>query len=78
MDEPDSVDEALNGELSKQRKEDMNAEHISLLDNGTWDLVPLPEGVDVLGSRWVFEVKRNEDGEVDRFKARLTEERCRL
>ena len=71
IDEPESVKEALSGEMSKNWEEAMNNENKSLLTNGTWDLVPLPKGANVLGSRWVFKVKRDEDGEVDRFKARL-------
>ena len=56
IDEPESVKEALNGQMSKNWEEAMNNEYESLLTNGTWDLVPLPKGANVLGSRWVFKV----------------------
>ena len=36
-----------------------------------WELVPPPEGKNVVGSRWVFKVKRDADGSVQRLKARL-------
>lgn len=36
-----------------------------------WKLVPRPEGAKILGNRWVFAVKRDEKGEIVRFKARL-------
>ena len=39
--------------------------------NRTWDIVPLPEGCKVIGSRWVFKVRHNTDGSVERYKARL-------
>ena len=42
-----------------------------MISNDTWELVPLPEGKNVVGSRWVFKVKRDENGSVERFKARL-------
>ena len=42
-----------------------------MLSNDTWDLVPLPEGKNVVGSRWVFKLKHNSDGSVERYKARL-------
>ncbi|KAK3749555.1 hypothetical protein QZH41_007287 [Actinostola sp. cb2023] len=71
IDEPNSVDEALKGELSAQWQEAMNSEYSSLLENDTWELVPPPEGANVIGSRWVFKVKRDENGSVDRFKGRL-------
>ncbi|KAL6315013.1 hypothetical protein AAG906_030848 [Vitis piasezkii] len=46
-------------------------ELISLMCHGTWDLVSLPKNCNPVGCKWVFHVKRNSDGSVDRFKARL-------
>ena len=71
MEEPKTVHEALNGEQSSQWREAMESEYSSLLMNDTWDLVPQPEGQNIVGSRWVLKVKRDENGSVDRFKARL-------
>ena len=71
MEEPKAVHEALNGEQSSQWREAMESEYSSLLQKDTWDLVPPPEGKNVVGSRWVLKVKRDENGSVNRFKARL-------
>jgi len=39
--------------------------------NKTWDLVKAPEGAIVIGSGWVFRVKRKSDGSVEHYKARF-------
>ena len=70
IDEPSSIDEARNGEFGVQWKEATNAEYESLQSNHTWDLVPLPKNQNVVGSRWIFKVKRSATGSVNRFKAR--------
>jgi hypothetical protein len=41
------------------------------LENGTWELIKLPPGRKAIGSKWVFKVKRNSDGTVERSKTRL-------
>ena len=69
--EPKTVQEALNGEQSVQWREAMESEYSSLLKNDTWNLVPPPEGKNIVGSRWILKVKHDQDGGVDRFKARL-------
>jgi hypothetical protein len=47
-------------------------EEMHALDlNHTWDLVHKPAGTSIVGCRWVFTVKQNPDGTVDRLKARL-------
>ena len=48
-----------------------DSEYESLLINHTWDLVPPTDGKNVVGSRWIFKVKRTADGSVEGYKARL-------
>lgn len=49
----------------------MTKEYNSLRENETWELVDRPENAKVLTNRWVFKVKYNQNGTVDKFKARL-------
>ena len=42
-----------------------------MLKNDTWNLVPPPEGKNVVSSCWVLKVKRDEGGCIDHFKERL-------
>ena len=44
-----------------------------LYSNGTWELVALPHGKCLVGCRWVYTVKVEPDGQVDRLKARLVD-----
>ena len=49
----------------------MTTEYRALISNNTWDLVPPSPNQNLIGSKWVFWVKRKLDGSIDRFKARL-------
>ena len=69
--EPSSYEEAMNSNKADQWRKAINEEMDSLMQNHTWDLVDLPEGKNVVGSRWVFKEKRGADGNIDRYKARL-------
>ena len=43
----------------------------ALAENKTWDLVDAPKGVKPIRCLWVYKVKYNTDGSVNRYKARL-------
>ena len=49
----------------------MNEELDQIEKNKTWELVPRPKDKNVIGTKWVFKSKVNEDGEVIRNKAGL-------
>ncbi|CAI7871466.1 unnamed protein product, partial [Closterium sp. NIES-54] len=50
----------------KEWKAAMDAEFNSLIENGTWELVELPEGRRLISSKWVFKVKSGADGALER------------
>ncbi|XP_073268340.1 uncharacterized protein [Populus alba] len=49
----------------------MTNEITALEKNQTWDLVILPPNKTVIGCKWVYKVKFQADGQVERYKARL-------
>ena len=49
----------------------MQHEMDSLHKHNVFNLVELPNGRKAIGSKWVFRVKHNADGSVERCKARL-------
>ncbi|CAL8088305.1 unnamed protein product [Prunus armeniaca] len=65
---PTRVEEAFN---DPKWAEAMNIEMEALQKNNTWDIVDLPKGKKHVECRWVFTVKYNADGTVERYKARL-------
>lgn len=60
-------------DASKEEKwiEAMRSEIQSIEKNKTWELVSLPAGAKKIGVKWVFKTKLNEDGNIDKYKARL-------
>ena len=71
IEEPQTVEEALNGPDKEMWKWAMDAEMKSLKENGTWTLVDLPSNANLVDCKWVFKLKRNGDGSIERPKARL-------
>jgi len=47
----------------------MYDEITALHSNRTWSLVPFHSSMDVVGSRWVYRIKRRVDGSIERYKA---------
>lgn len=68
---PNTVAELKKREDWQRWKEAITEEMESLEKNKTWVLTSLPNGRTVIDSKWVFKIKRNEVGAVDRYKARL-------
>jgi histone deacetylase 1/2 len=66
--EPNTVNEALSDEKWVSA---MQSEYDALMKNKTWHLVPPPHGKNIIGCKWVYKVKKNADGTVDRYKAWL-------
>lgn len=52
-------------------REAMKSEIHSIEKNQTWELTTLPEGFKAIGVKWVYKTKLNEDGKVEKYKARL-------
>jgi len=66
--EPATVDEALSNDgWILVMKEELN----QFQRNDVWDLVPKPQQENIIGTKWVFRNKLNEQGEVVRKKVRL-------
>ena len=49
----------------------MSAELEALKANNYWSILSLPVGKHVVGCKWVYRVKYNTDGSIERYKVHL-------
>ena len=66
--EPHNVSQASKDKCWIQ---DMNEELDQIEKNHTWELVPRPHDKNVIGTKWIFKNKLNENGDAISNKARL-------
>ncbi|KAL4271452.1 hypothetical protein GQ457_13G004180 [Hibiscus cannabinus] len=69
--DPESFSQDMSCNESKLWYDAMKDEMNSMKNNEVWDLVPLPDGVKVIGCKWVFKTKKDSKGNIERYKARL-------
>lgn len=69
--EPSNFQEAIRGEDREHWLLAMERELKSLAKNNTWVLENLPKGKKAIPCKWVYKIKINPDGSVDKYKARL-------
>lgn len=65
---PSTVFAALNNPVWKFA---MQEEYNALKRNHTWTLIPPNPFMNIVGSKWIFRIKHNQDGSIQRYKARL-------
>ncbi|CAI7806330.1 unnamed protein product [Closterium sp. NIES-53] len=66
-----SLKEALESSHAEEWKNAMESELKSIEENGMWELVELPEGCNAITSKWLFKIKSDADGKIERYKSRL-------
>ena len=68
---PLTIEEALASPQAEQWKLAIQEELQALYGNNTWELVPRPYARKAIPCKWVFKLKLDSFGNVERFKARL-------
>ena len=67
---PRTHDQALASVDRRHWRFALDSEYEQLVDAQTWELVPRSEAPNVISGKWVFKIKKNSDGSIDRYKAR--------
>jgi hypothetical protein len=70
-DDPTSFEEAMRSEHSSKWLEAVEDELRSMRTNQVWDLEEIPKGAKTVGCKWVYKIKYDSQGNIDKFKARL-------
>ena len=70
-DVPFTYKEAISGPNANSWLQEMREEIDSLISLKTYSLTTLPKGRKTVKTKWVYDIKTNVDGSVERFKARL-------
>lgn len=69
--EPRSYKEAQKRSDFHEWLKGMQEEFAAIQNNETWELVRLPENRKAIGCKWVYKLKLDSEGKVQRYKARL-------
>lgn len=74
LDTPRTFAEATDNNYATLWQPAIDKEIANHAENGTWEVVPhhkIPPGVKLVGTRWVFDTKQDESGNIVKRKARL-------
>ena len=66
---PQTVKEALNSDERDKWRKAIDDELEQLQEKGTWRLEELPEGREAVGCKWIFLRKKDENGNIEAYKA---------
>jgi hypothetical protein len=69
--EPQTLSEARKGLDWPHWEQAIHEELENLRSNGTWYLVEAPKNANIVGSKWVFRIKKDAAGNIVRYKASL-------
>ena len=68
---PRTYKEAMRSQHAKEWDAAVREEIKQLILNGTWEEFVLPNGANLVSTKWVFTIKETVSGGIERFKARL-------
>jgi hypothetical protein len=69
--DPTSFEEAMRSAHSSKWLDDIEDEMRSMSVNKVWDLEEILKGAKTVGCKWVYKIKCDSNGNIERFKARL-------
>lgn len=69
--EPKTIDDALNGTNANYWRESIFETISGHIKNKTWEIVDKPQGKNIVDCKWVFKIKYNSNGDIERYKTRL-------
>ena len=75
--EPTTYQEAITSPDFEKWLEAMKSKMESMKINNIWTLVDPPEGIKLIGCKWIFKKKRSTDRQVETYKAHLVAKRYR-
>ncbi|GAU26945.1 hypothetical protein TSUD_06170, partial [Trifolium subterraneum] len=67
-DDPTTYDETAKLDIWRNA---MNTEIAAIESNDTWELTELPKGAKKIGVKWIYKTKYNEQGKIEKYRARL-------
>ncbi|GBO32962.1 hypothetical protein AVEN_172950-1 [Araneus ventricosus] len=71
FEEPMTFEEAIGCKQNRHWKCAMDVEMSSLIENETWTLEELPKNSKAIPCKWVYKIKKNPDGSIVKYIARL-------
>jgi hypothetical protein len=69
--DPSSFEEVMSCPDASKWKEAMEDEMRSMSNNKVWDLEEIPKGAKLVGFKWVYKVKYDSEGNIEKYKGRL-------
>ncbi|KAG5879852.1 hypothetical protein JTB14_020141 [Gonioctena quinquepunctata] len=69
--DPINLKEALKGNSRFHWQDAIVQEFENFIKNRTWNFIEQPENIEAIKTKWVFEKKFNENGGIEKFKARV-------